>query len=157
MPASRPCVDQLGPHFLFNTLNAVSTLIAEGEAEDANRMLGRLARFLRSTLDETGNEQVPLARELSTLNNISKLNKSVSTTGWRSSFWFPTPPKMRSFRHCYCRRSSRMLSGMVSPHKRAVADCQSTRMYAVAVCISSSLTTESGPATARPTSGNAVV
>jgi LytS/YehU family sensor histidine kinase len=43
---------QLNPHFLFNTLNAISTLISEGDAAGANGMLTQLARLLRSTLEE---------------------------------------------------------------------------------------------------------
>src|SRR5215475_855262 len=41
---------QLHPHFLFNTLNAISTLIVEGQSAAANHMLGQLAAFLRLTL-----------------------------------------------------------------------------------------------------------
>src|SRR5258708_31717978 len=40
---------QLNPHFLFNTLNAISTLVVKGESTAANRMLVQLASFLRST------------------------------------------------------------------------------------------------------------
>ena len=42
---------QLNPHFLFNTLNAVSTLVRDARNEEANRMLLRLSQFLRGTLD----------------------------------------------------------------------------------------------------------
>lgn len=41
---------QVNPHFLFNTLNAISGLIEEGEAQPANDMVLRLAGFLRKTL-----------------------------------------------------------------------------------------------------------
>jgi two-component system, LytTR family, sensor kinase len=55
---------QLNPHFLFNALNAISTLVAEGRAEAANATLARLADFLRATLDGTAAE-VTLEKELS--------------------------------------------------------------------------------------------
>src|SRR5437763_1416370 len=42
---------QLNPHFLFNALNAVSTLVSEGRAHEANTMLTMLSDFLRMTLD----------------------------------------------------------------------------------------------------------
>ncbi|HCD55074.1 MAG TPA: sensor histidine kinase, partial [Halieaceae bacterium] len=42
---------QLNPHFLFNTLNAISTLILEQETQLANTMVGRLSRFLRYSLE----------------------------------------------------------------------------------------------------------
>ena len=42
---------QLNPHFLFNTLNAISTLVLEKRNADAEAMILRLSRFLRHTLD----------------------------------------------------------------------------------------------------------
>ena len=56
---------QLNPHFLFNTLNAVSTLVDE-DPPGARRMIARLSDLLRHTLE--GDEQeIPLARELEML------------------------------------------------------------------------------------------
>jgi signal transduction histidine kinase len=55
---------QLNPHFLFNALNAVSTLIAEGRQADASRMLARIGDLLRTTLARDGAADVPLAEEL---------------------------------------------------------------------------------------------
>ncbi|MGH9523115.1 MAG: sensor histidine kinase [Terriglobales bacterium] len=42
---------QVQPHFLFNTLNAISTLVVEGNAHSATAMISRLADFFRATLD----------------------------------------------------------------------------------------------------------
>ena len=55
---------QLQPHFLFNALNAVSTLVAEGRPAEANRMLARLSDFLRATLERRDAVEVPLTDEL---------------------------------------------------------------------------------------------
>ncbi len=55
---------QLNPHFLFNALNTVSTLVSEGDAPAANEMLSHIARFLRVTLDEVKTDQIPLRQEL---------------------------------------------------------------------------------------------
>ncbi len=55
---------QLEPHFLFNTLNAVSTLVVEGRGPDATRMLARLSEFLRLTLDAAATPEIPVAEEL---------------------------------------------------------------------------------------------
>ncbi len=41
---------QLNPHFLFNTLNALQSLVESGRAADAGAMIDRLSDFLRSTL-----------------------------------------------------------------------------------------------------------
>lgn len=42
---------QLNPHFLFNSLNAISTLVLEGRNADAEKMILGLSRFLRHTID----------------------------------------------------------------------------------------------------------
>jgi two-component system, LytTR family, sensor kinase len=55
---------QLNPHFLFNTLNAISTLVAQQENAAANRMLSRLSDFLRLTLESSDAHEVPLSVEL---------------------------------------------------------------------------------------------
>ena len=54
---------QLHPHFLFNTLHAVSALMYRN-VEGADRMLARLSDFLRLTLDSAGVQEVPLKREM---------------------------------------------------------------------------------------------
>jgi signal transduction histidine kinase len=54
---------QLNPHFLFNTLNAISTLALKGDNDAVVRMLDRLGSLLRLTLDGSSQELV-LAREL---------------------------------------------------------------------------------------------
>ena len=54
---------QLQPHFLFNALNAVSTLIVDRRNDEAEQMLSRVADFLRLTLED-GGAQIPLRDEL---------------------------------------------------------------------------------------------
>ncbi len=54
---------QLQPHFLFNTLNAISVLAAKGERVDTVRMIGRLSELLRMALGNTA-QTVTLSREL---------------------------------------------------------------------------------------------
>ena len=58
---------QLNPHFLFNTLNSISTLVLLKEIEPANAMLSRLAAFLRYTLANEPTALVTLAQEIETL------------------------------------------------------------------------------------------
>ncbi len=57
---------QLQPHFLFNTLNSISTLMHE-DVETADRMVVSLGDLLRATLGETGGQEVTLRRELEVL------------------------------------------------------------------------------------------
>ena len=55
---------QLNPHFLFNTLNAISTLILDKQNELANTMVTRLSHFLRYSLDNDPMAKVTLAEEI---------------------------------------------------------------------------------------------
>ena len=55
---------QLNPHFLFNTLNAISTLILDGQGKVANEAIGRLSEFLRHTLDQDPMKKVTLRHEI---------------------------------------------------------------------------------------------
>ena len=55
---------QLQPHFLFNTMNAISTLVLNNQPHDATEMIGKLSSLLRSTLDAPDLYQIPLSDEL---------------------------------------------------------------------------------------------
>ncbi len=54
---------QLNPHFLFNTLHAVSALV-ERDPRGVRRMIARLSELLRTTLDGADEQEVPLQQEL---------------------------------------------------------------------------------------------
>jgi signal transduction histidine kinase len=54
---------QLNPHFLFNTLHAVSALV-ERDPRGVRRMIARLSELLRTTLDGADEQVVPLEQEL---------------------------------------------------------------------------------------------
>jgi len=58
---------QLNPHFLFNTLNSISTLVLLRQTEPANAMLTRLSGFLRHTLVSQPGGKVSVAQEVETL------------------------------------------------------------------------------------------
>jgi two-component system LytT family sensor kinase len=55
---------QLNPHFLFNTLNAISGLALKGESKAVARVLSKLSDLLRISLDEDRPQLIPLTREL---------------------------------------------------------------------------------------------
>jgi signal transduction histidine kinase len=54
---------QLNPHFLFNTLHAISALVGRDPA-GVRRMIARLSELLRSTLEESGAAERPVADEI---------------------------------------------------------------------------------------------
>jgi hypothetical protein len=55
---------QLNPHFLFNTLNAISSMIVTERNRDAEEMTNRLSSFLRASLSSDPTELVPVETEL---------------------------------------------------------------------------------------------
>jgi two-component system LytT family sensor kinase len=57
---------QLNPHFLFNTLNAISTLV-ERDPRGVRRMIARLSELLRHTLEESREQEISVERELALL------------------------------------------------------------------------------------------
>jgi sensor histidine kinase YesM len=66
---------QLNPHFLFNTLNSISTLVLLKQTERANAMLARLSSFLRYTLANESSAKVTLAQEVETLKLYLEIEK----------------------------------------------------------------------------------
>ena len=66
---------QLNPHFLFNTLNSISTLVLLKHTERANAMLARLSSFLRYTLANEPTAKVTLAQEVETLKLYLEIEK----------------------------------------------------------------------------------
>jgi two-component system LytT family sensor kinase len=55
---------QLQPHFLFNTLNAISSVMYDDPAK-ADRMLAQVSEYMRRVLASSGVQQIPLDEELS--------------------------------------------------------------------------------------------
>jgi two-component sensor histidine kinase len=65
---------QLNPHFLFNTLNSISVLIAQDPSK-ANHMLLRLSELLRVALESEGKHEVALATELAVLKQYLEIEQ----------------------------------------------------------------------------------
>ncbi|MCI1143415.1 histidine kinase [Sphingomonas sp. WKB10] len=66
---------QLNPHFLFNTLNSISTLVLLKQTERANAMLSRLSSFLRYTLANELTAHVTVLQEVETLKLYLEIEK----------------------------------------------------------------------------------
>ncbi len=66
---------QLQPHFLFNTLNAISALMHR-DLDAAERMIARLSDFLRLTLEAGGAHEVPLRQELEFLRRYLEIEQT---------------------------------------------------------------------------------
>ncbi|MDF0486867.1 histidine kinase [Sphingomonas sp. H39-1-10] len=77
---------QLNPHFLFNTLNSISTLVLLKQTERANAMLSRLSSFLRYTLANEPTANVTLQQEVETLKLYLEIEKMRFEDRLRPSF-----------------------------------------------------------------------
>lgn len=66
---------QVHPHFLFNTLNAISTLVVDERPVDATRMIALLADFLRATLSSRPSHEVSVEEELSFAESFLDIEK----------------------------------------------------------------------------------
>ncbi|MCP5110047.1 MAG: histidine kinase, partial [bacterium] len=65
---------QLHPHFLFNSLHAISELVHE-DPQTAERMIARLSEFLRLTIEHDSNSEVSLRQELDFLERYLEIEK----------------------------------------------------------------------------------
>ena len=77
---------QLNPHFLFNTLNSISTLVLLKQTERANAMLSRLSSFLRYTLANEPTAHVTMSQEFETLKLYLEIEKMRFEDRLRPSF-----------------------------------------------------------------------
>ena len=87
---------QLHPHFLFNTLNAISALMHR-DVEAADQMLSKLSDLLRIALDQRGAQEVALKDELEFLRSTSRSSRRGSVTASR---WTSPSSRRRWTRRC---------------------------------------------------------
>lgn len=67
---------QVNPHFLFNTLNSLSSLVLTGKTEAAERMIQTISTFYRRSLADDPTDDVPLAEEFA----LQRLYLDIETT-----------------------------------------------------------------------------
>jgi ligand-binding sensor domain-containing protein/two-component sensor histidine kinase len=66
---------QMNPHFIFNALNSIQTFMMKSETEQALAYLNRFARLIRSVLDNSQQNTIPISKEVSMLENYIELEK----------------------------------------------------------------------------------
>ena len=83
---------QLQPHFLFNTLNAISSLVRAGKSQEAVVMIAGLSDLLRYTLDHAGQQSVTLEEESAMLRLYLEIQRTRFPD--RLSFAIDVPPEL---------------------------------------------------------------
>lgn len=67
---------QMNPHFIFNALNSVNNFIAKNDERSANRYLSNFSTLMRSVLENSEEDFIPLAKELEQLELYIELEHS---------------------------------------------------------------------------------
>jgi LytS/YehU family sensor histidine kinase len=67
---------QVEPHFMYNTLNSIASLVRDHKGEAAVNMIVGLSEFLRRTAEDSHRSQVPLAEEVEYLQRYLDLQKA---------------------------------------------------------------------------------
>lgn len=80
---------QINPHFLFNTLNAISALVKVNESSKAHVMIVQLSKFLRYSLDNDPVHKVSLSQEIEAVTQY--LNIERTRFGKRLQLEFDVP------------------------------------------------------------------
>ncbi|RAK68901.1 sensor histidine kinase [Phenylobacterium kunshanense] len=87
---------QINPHFLFNSLNAVMSLVGAGRNRDAETVVARLAEFFRATLSNEPNAMVTLEEEFDLLG--AYLDIEAARFGDRLNVVMELPPRLSEAR-----------------------------------------------------------
>ncbi|MEL7003512.1 MAG: tetratricopeptide repeat protein, partial [Bacteroidota bacterium] len=64
---------QMNPHFIFNALNSVNSFISKNDTRKANKYLSEFSKLMRTVMENSQNDFVPLAEEIETLSLYLKL------------------------------------------------------------------------------------
>ncbi|HKK09001.1 MAG TPA: histidine kinase [Gemmatimonadota bacterium] len=82
---------QIHPHFLFNTLHSIGTLVRKGEGQTALDMLAGLGDLLRYSLDNEDRQEVPLEEEIEFLRRYLEVEQVRFSDRLRVSFELDDP------------------------------------------------------------------
>lgn len=88
---------QLDPHFLFNSLNALTTLVEEQDPARATRFIRQLAQVYRYVLDSQTQEVVPLLEELHFVDSYLHLQRTRLGAGLHVEMHLPPAADLANF------------------------------------------------------------
>jgi signal transduction histidine kinase len=81
----RALQSQLNPHFLFNALNGIATLIREGDRARAADTVDTLSDFLRLTLQKLDSPEIPVREELAFVEQYLRIQRLRFGSAFRTS------------------------------------------------------------------------
>lgn len=64
---------QMNPHFIFNSLNSIHSVVLSGDSKMAAKFLASFSKLIRAILESSRFEEIPLEKEISLLNNYISL------------------------------------------------------------------------------------
>lgn len=64
---------QMNPHFIFNALSSIQEFVASGDESSASRYLTKFSRLIRTVLEDSRNDYIPLAQEIKLLDSYISL------------------------------------------------------------------------------------
>ena len=132
---------QLQPHFLFNTLNAISTLVVSRQPEKATEMIARLAGLLRNTLSFPDAHTVTLREELAVVEEYLSIERVRFGDRLRVSIAVSEQRARHRSRDSCCNRWWKMRSATRSRGVRKAARSRSGPASPTPACRSRSPTT----------------
>jgi len=66
---------QMNPHFIFNALNSIQTLVLHGDVDSSYDYINKFAMLIRETLNASEQEFIPIEKEIETLETYLRLEK----------------------------------------------------------------------------------
>ena len=81
---------QMNPHFIFNVLNGIKAMGAEGETKQMSSTINTFATLLRSILNSSRQEEISLQEEVKTLENYLTLEQQMSTNSFEYHIYINT-------------------------------------------------------------------
>lgn len=85
---------QMNPHFIFNALNSIQSLIGTGQEKDARYFLAKFSRLMRQILDNSRKSEITLQEEIETIENYLLVEKFAN--GNRFNYEVNIDPKLES-------------------------------------------------------------
>jgi ligand-binding sensor domain-containing protein len=83
---------QMSPHFIFNAINSIHNFVLTGDKNSSSAYLAKFARLIRNVLENSGHKQIPLIKEIETLELYIEIERMRFSDGF--NFKIETDPSL---------------------------------------------------------------